>query len=78
MRTLASAVQPVSVEDVATLCADAGAADANETFDAAGPETYEEPRDRTSFRTWLDANGDALGRRYMSELGRNFRPYGPL
>jgi NADH dehydrogenase len=133
----ASAVQPVSVDDVATLCADAGAVTANETLDAAGPETYafpdlvraigaavgraprvirvpagimlavsavvgavtrdvvvtreelaalsagllasgEEPRGHASFRTWLDANGDGLGRRYMSELGRNFRPHAPL
>ena len=33
-------VQPVSVGDVASLCVDSGAGDANVTFDAAGPETY--------------------------------------
>ena len=27
----------------------------------------------TSLSEWLDANGDALGRRYVSELRRNFR-----
>ncbi len=132
-----SAVQPVSVEDVASLCVDAGGRSANETFDAAGPEVYtfadlvqaigaavgrfprivrtpgalmlavsavvgalmrdavvtreelaalragllasaEDPRGRVRFRAWLGENGDDLGRRYMSELARNFRPYGPL
>ena len=34
----AGAVQPVSVGDVATLCAEAGSDAANQTFDAAGPE----------------------------------------
>ena len=32
-------VQPVAVEDVADLCVDAGLRDADEAFDAAGPET---------------------------------------
>ena len=132
-----SAVQPVSVEDLASLCVDAGGGSENETFDAAGPEVYtfadlvdaigaaagrsprivrtpaalmlaasavvgavmrdvvvtreelaalragllvsvEDPRGRVSFRSWLGENGDDLGRRYMSELARNFRPYGPL
>ena len=27
----------------------------------------------TSLSSWLDDNGDALGRRYVSELRRNFR-----
>ena len=27
----------------------------------------------TSLSEWLDANGEALGRRYVSELSRNFR-----
>jgi len=40
--------------------------------------SVEDPRGRVSFRSWLGENGDDLGRRYMSELARNFRPYGPL
>ena len=36
------------------------------------------PLGRASFRDWLPANGDGLGRRYVSELARNFRPYEPL
>jgi NADH dehydrogenase len=31
-----------------------------------------------SFHSWVAANGDHLGRDYVSELGRNFRPYDPL
>ena len=27
----------------------------------------------TSLSEWLDENGEALGRRYVSELSRNFR-----
>jgi NADH dehydrogenase len=38
----------------------------------------EPPRGRASFREWLERNGDTLGRRYVSELARNFRPYAPL
>jgi uncharacterized protein YbjT (DUF2867 family) len=38
----------------------------------------EPPRGRDSFRAWLERNGDTLGRRYVSELARNFRPYAPL
>jgi NADH dehydrogenase len=30
------------------------------------------------FRQWLAANGDQLGRTYVSELARNFRPYAAL
>jgi NADH dehydrogenase len=126
-------VQPVSVEDVARLCVDAGPA---AEFDAAGPETYsfdefvhlirsavggharivhspltvalalgrvvgavrrdvvlardetlgmmssllvsrDPPTASDSFRSWLDANADQLGRRYVSELARNYR-HAPL
>jgi uncharacterized protein YbjT (DUF2867 family) len=38
----------------------------------------EPPRGRDSFREWLERNGDTLGRAYVSELARNFRPYAPL
>jgi NADH dehydrogenase len=38
----------------------------------------EPPRGRDSFREWLERNGETLGRRYVSELARNFRPYAPL
>lgn len=130
-------VQPVSVEDVAAICVDVGAADADVVVDAAGPETvsYEElvrlvaaavrrdvrlahvpprvvlalarvagllrrdvlltaeelaglqaellvsaqpPLGTAGFRAWVAANGAELGRRYVSELARNFRPYDPL
>jgi NADH dehydrogenase len=130
-------VQPVSVEDVARICADAGAAPTGAIVDAAGPErlTYVElvrlvaaaigsrcrivhwPRERVlavarlvgalrrdvlltdeelagleasllvssgpplgsaSFSSWVAANGETLGRGYVSELARNFRPYDPL
>ena len=122
-------VQPVSVEDVARLCVDAGP---GAELDAAGPETYsfdeavrlirsavggrarivhtpvsvalglarvvgaarrdvvltreetlglmdsllvshDPPTATDSFRSWLDANADQLGRRYVSELARNYR-----
>lgn len=36
------------------------------------------PLGRASFRSWVAANGEALGRGYVSELARNFRPYDPL
>ena len=130
-------VQPVSVEDVAAICVDVGAADADVVVDAAGPEavSYEElvglvaaavgravriahmsprvvlalarvagllrrdvlltaeelaglqaellvsaqpPLGTAGFRAWVAANGAELGRRYVSELARNFRPYDPL
>jgi uncharacterized protein YbjT (DUF2867 family) len=130
-------VQPVAVEDVATLCVDAGGRDTDETFDAAGPEIYtfsdlvravgtavgrqprivyvpggamlalgrivgvltrdvvlnreeldglrtgllashDPPLGRASFSEWLRDHGAGLGRRYVSELARNFRPYGSL
>jgi len=130
-------VQPVSVEDVASMCVDAGAAAEDVVLDAAGPETlsYEElvllvaaavnsrariahvppravlalarvtgalrrdvlltreelaglqaellvsdrlPVGSASFRSWVAANGESLGRGYVSELARNFRPYDPL
>jgi uncharacterized protein YbjT (DUF2867 family) len=38
----------------------------------------EPPRGRERFREWLREEGDRLGRRYVSELARNFRPYAPL
>jgi NADH dehydrogenase len=130
-------VQPVSVEDVAAVCADAGERNDDVVLDAAGPETltYEElvrlvrsavesrsrivhwprgvvlalaraagaarrdvlltpdelagleasllvsaqpPLGTASFRSWVAANGETLGRGYVSELARNFRPYDPL
>jgi len=130
-------VQPVAVEDVATICIDAGASEEDVVRDAAGPETlsYEElvrlvvaatgsrarivhlpprvvlalgritgvlrrdvlltpeelaglqaellvsreaPIGAASFRSWVAANGESLGRGYVSELARNFRPYDPL
>jgi NADH dehydrogenase len=130
-------VQPVSVEDTATICVDAGAAADDLVVDAAGPETvtfdelvrlvaaavgsrtrivHASPRlvlglarlvglarrdvllteeelaglegsllvsDRpplgtASFRSWVAANGESLGRGYVSELARNFRPYDSL
>jgi len=129
-------VQPVSVEDVATICVDAGEQARDVVADAAGPETltYEEvvrlvrtavgsrsrivhwprgvvlvfaravgmarrdvlltadeltgleasllvsdhaPLGTASFRSWVAANGESLGRSYVSELARNFRPYDP-
>jgi len=36
------------------------------------------PRGRERFGEWLRQEGDRLGRRYVSELARNFRPYAPL
>lgn len=130
-------VQPVAVEDVAAICAEAGEADEDIVLDAAGPETLsyealvrlvaaavgrkvrivhvdprivlgvarlvgsvrrdvfltaeelaglqaellvsgEPPLGRASFRSWVAANGAGLGRGYVSELARNFRPYDPL
>ncbi len=35
--------------------------------------SHESPRGSDRFETWLTANADRLGRRYTSELGRNFR-----
>jgi uncharacterized protein YbjT (DUF2867 family) len=35
----------------------------------------EEPRGRRRLGDWLAGEGPRLGRRYVSELGRNFRPY---
>jgi len=40
--------------------------------------SHEPPRGDDGFREWLEASGEALGRRYVSELARNFRPYAPL
>ena len=130
-------VQPVSVEDVATICVDAADGEEDVVLDAAGPETitYDElvrlvgaavdskarivhwptrlvlavaraagavrrdvlltaeelaglqgsmlvsqrpPLGRASFSSWIAANGETLGRAYVSELARNFRPYDPL
>jgi len=130
-------VQPVSVGDVARICADAGESDDDFVLDAAGPDTLsyvellrlvaaavgsharfvhlpprvvlalarltgalrrdvlltqeelaglqgellvstEAPLGTASFRSWVAANGERLGRGYVSELARNFRPYDPL
>jgi uncharacterized protein YbjT (DUF2867 family) len=130
-------VQPIAVEDTATICADAAVGEENVVLDAAGPETisYDElvrlvaaavgskarivhwpaglvlalaratgsvrrdvlltaeelaglranllvsdlpPLGRASFSSWVAANGETLGRGYVSELARNFRPYDPL
>jgi hypothetical protein len=38
----------------------------------------EPPRGRRRFAEWLEASGSELGRRYVSELERNFRPYAPI
>lgn len=38
----------------------------------------EPPLGRASFRSWVAANGEVLGRGYVSELARNFRPYDPI
>ena len=35
----------------------------------------EQPRGRDSFGAWIEANAETLGRSYVSELARNFRPY---
>jgi uncharacterized protein YbjT (DUF2867 family) len=40
--------------------------------------SHEPPRGRDSFSEWIAANGDVLGRSYVSELARNFRGYAPL
>jgi len=130
-------VQPISVEDVASICVGVGEQDDHSVVDAAGPETLtfeelvrlvavavgrkvrivhvpsvlvlalagavgvalrdvmltpeelaglqaslltsrEPPRGTASFRSWVEASGEALGRGYVSELARNFRPYAPL
>ncbi len=130
-------LQPVSVAEVARMCANAGEGDAPVTFDVAGPEIYpydelvravaaaigrparlvhlpgklvaalagivgslardvlvnaeelgalraelllshEPPRAQGSFAGWLADAGPTLGRRYSSELARNFRSYEPL
>jgi uncharacterized protein YbjT (DUF2867 family) len=36
------------------------------------------PLGRESFCEWLEGSGSKLGRRYVSELARNFRRYAPL
>jgi uncharacterized protein YbjT (DUF2867 family) len=38
----------------------------------------EPPRGHASFSEWVARHGGELGRRYVSELARNFRPYAPL
>lgn len=38
----------------------------------------EPPRGRIRFSSWIDGNGSTLGRSYVSELARNFRPYAPI
>ena len=40
--------------------------------------SHDPPTGGRSFRAWLEASGDSLGRAYVSELARNFRPYAPL
>jgi uncharacterized protein YbjT (DUF2867 family) len=40
--------------------------------------SHEPPLGRDSFREWLERTGASLGRAYVSELARNFRPYAPL
>jgi uncharacterized protein YbjT (DUF2867 family) len=35
--------------------------------------SHDPPTASDSFRDWVDANGDQLGRRYVSELARNYR-----
>ena len=35
-------------------------------------------QDSDSFRRWLERSGSTLGRRYVSELERNFRGYAPV
>jgi uncharacterized protein YbjT (DUF2867 family) len=37
-----------------------------------------DPLGRDRFSEWVAANADTLGRAYVSELARNFRPYAPL
>lgn len=39
--------------------------------------SHDPPTASDSFRDWLDANADQLGRRYVSELARNYR-HAPL
>lgn len=127
-----SLVQPVSVQDTAAICVEAGARDDDVVLDAAGPDrwayedfvrlirravggrarvwhgprqvalaaawvaglllrdvvvtrdelgalaagllvSHESPLGTDRFETWLNENADRLGRRYTSELGRNFR-----
>ena len=129
-------VQPVSVEDVATICVDAGGGASSAVLDAAGKEilTFEElvslvaaavgrhvrivhmsrrvvlalarltgtlkrdimltaeelagleaslltsaetPLGTAGFRSWVAAFGESLGRGYVPELARNYRPYDP-
>jgi uncharacterized protein YbjT (DUF2867 family) len=38
----------------------------------------EPPLAAGSFRSWVAANGESLGRGYVSELARNYRPYDPV
>jgi len=130
-------VQPVSVEDVASICVGVAELDEDIVVDAAGPETLafaelvrlvaaavgrrvrivhapaalmlalaravgiarrdvmltaeelaglqaslltsaEPPRGTESFRSWVADCGETLGRAYVSELARNFRPYHPV
>jgi uncharacterized protein YbjT (DUF2867 family) len=125
-------VQPVSAEDTARICVDAGGAHDDLVQDAAGPDTFafaevvraiaraigvrravvgappaathalgsvigamvrdvlltrdeiaglmqgllvsaEAPLGRERFEAWLSEHADALGRRYVSELARNYR-----
>jgi NADH dehydrogenase len=36
------------------------------------------PRGADRFTDWVRASADTLGRAYVSELARNFRPYAPI
>jgi hypothetical protein len=38
----------------------------------------EPPRGSERFSRWVAENADSLGRTYVSELARNFRPHAPL
>lgn len=52
-----------------------------EELGALGAElllSHETPRARGSFAAWLAKAGSTLGRRYASELERNFRSYEPI
>ncbi len=40
--------------------------------------SHEPPRAHASFAGWLEESGATLGKRYASELARNFRSYEPL
>jgi uncharacterized protein YbjT (DUF2867 family) len=41
-------------------------------------DSDEPPLGKASFTTWIDRHGNELGKSYVSELARNFRPYAPV